>query len=129
MLLPLSCLQITADNILPFNLNEENLVLLSLRHISQALPHSSAYFRISDIKAASKQSTVYITLQVNRQVAQRNTDRSNTEFHKVRDSPQSDFACRLILHNVGAQHVAVGQMPPVPAGPVPAPACGVLYAH
>ena len=128
MLLPLFCLQITADNILPFKLDEENLVLLSLRHISQALPHSSAYFRISDSKAASKQSTVYITLQVNRQVAQRNMGRSNKEFHKVRDSPQSGFACRLILHNVGAQHVAVGQMPPVPAGPVPAPACGVLYA-
>eukprot|EP00891_Asterochloris_glomerata_P007932 jgi/Astpho2/7932/Aster-06406 len=75
-------LKITADNILPFKLDEENLVLLSLRHISQALPHSSAYFRISDIKAASKQSTVYITLQVNRQVAQRNMGRSNKEFHK-----------------------------------------------
>ena len=89
MLLPIFCLQITADNILPFKVDEENLVLLSLRNISQALPHSGAYFRISDIKSASKQSTVYITLRVNRQVAKRNMGRSNKEFHKVSDSLQS----------------------------------------
>ena len=101
MLLPLSHLQITADNILPFNVEQENLLLLSLRHISQALPHTSAYFRITDIKAASKQSTVYITLRVNRQVAQRNTGSSNKEFHKVRDSLQHLSACMLKLHVVG----------------------------
>ena len=99
MLLPLFCLQITADNILPFKVDEENLVLLSLRHISGALPHSSAYFRLSEIKAASKQSTVYITLRVNRQVAQRNTGSSNKEFHKVRDSPEPVLACMRKLHN------------------------------
>ena len=100
MLLPLSYLQITADNILPFNVDEENLLLLSLRHISKALPHTSAYFRITDMKAASKQSTVYITLRVNRQVAQRNTGSSNKEFHKVRDSLQHLSACMLKLQVV-----------------------------
>ena len=126
MVMRLICLQITADNILPFKVDEENLVLLSLRHISQALPHSSAYFRISDIKAASKQSTVYITLRVNRQVAKRNMGRSNKEFHEVRDSIQSVFACMLKFHNVGALHVAVWETALVSAGAVPLPACAVL---
>ena len=123
----LLCLQIAADNILPFNVDEENLVLLSLRHISQALPHSSAYFRISDIKAASKQSTVYITLQVNRQVAQRNTGRSNREFHRVRHTLSCLFlqACWNSMVWV-LVHIAVRRVSPTSAGSVPAPACGVL---
>ena len=60
-------MQIVSPTILPFTVERENLLLDALISVQRGLPHSNAYFRVSDARSSQKQHTLWVTLVINRQ--------------------------------------------------------------
>ena len=60
-------MQIVSPTILPFTVERENMLLDATVSVQQGLPHSNAYFRVSDTKSSQKEHTLWVTLVINRQ--------------------------------------------------------------